>query len=200
MQGVSLPLGWLLKPVVRDAQGHPVKNQELTWISDQPDIAFFPDAAEGKLVARSKGICTVRIKVKGYLIESEPITIEVWNVDHVLLTPRELEIPIGTRKQIIAEVTNDDGARATDVLLDWSHDADDKLIVRIRPTGWVTGNRIGRTMTSAGAGDPGKGGVWAKRAVQIHVRPSPNFGPWFWERPVKQRSVVIRRAPLRTVR
>jgi hypothetical protein len=172
-QGVTVALPWFLKPVVRDKEGRPVKNQELVWISDQPTIASFPEQTEGILVARSKGICTVRVKVKGYAIESEPVTIEVWNVDHVLLTPRELDIPIGTRKQITAEVTDDEGKRATDVLLAWEHDADDPLIVRIRPTGWVTGNRLGRTTISAGAGDPKAGGVWARVRVQVKVVENP---------------------------
>lgn len=173
-QGVQLPLSWFLKPVVRDREGRPVRSQELQWISDQPNVATFPEPSEDVLVARSKGICTVRAKVKGYTIESDPVTIEVWSVDHVLLTPRELEIPIGTRKEITAEVTNDEGKRSTDVLLDWEHDADDPLIVRIRPTGWVTGNRLGRTTISAGVGDPKAGGVWARVRVQVRVVENPN--------------------------
>src|SRR5207248_2769726 len=98
------------------------------------------------------------VRAKGTAIESRRIEVEVWNVDHVLLTPRALQIPLGRRKQIIAEVTNDEGSRATDVYLNWEHDADDKLVVRIQPSGWVTGNRIGRTTVSAGAGDPGSDG------------------------------------------
>ena len=49
-------------------------------------------------------------------------------VDHVLLTPRKLTVLLGKRENIIAEVTDDDGRRFTDVLLNWRHDADDQLI------------------------------------------------------------------------
>jgi hypothetical protein len=172
--GVQVPLNWFLKPVVRDQQGRPVRKQELIWVSDDTSTAAFPEASDGVLVARGKGICTVRVKVKGHNIESAPVTIEVWNIDHVLLTPRELEIPIGTRKEITAEVTNDEGQRATDVLLAWEHDADDPLIVRIRPTGWVTGNRLGKTTISAGSGDANSGGIWARVRVQVHVVENPD--------------------------
>ena len=172
-KGVNLPLSWILKPVVRDSSGRPVRNQEVVWISDDPKTAGFPDSGIGELTGLSKGTCRVRVKVKGYAVESDPVTIEIWNIDHVLLTPRDLQIPIGTRKEITAEVTNDDGLRATDVFLGWDHDADDPLIVRIRPTGVVTGNRLGRTTISAGAGDPNTGGVWARVRVQVAVTENP---------------------------
>jgi hypothetical protein len=71
-------------------------------------------------------------------------------------------------------VTNDEGYRATDVFLNWEHDADDPLIVRISPTGWVVGNRIGRTTISAGAGDPAQGGIWARIRVEVSVVKNPD--------------------------
>lgn len=172
--GVQVPLNWFLKPVVRDAAGKAVQKQELSWVSDNPRVADFPDPTSGVLVAYSKGICSIKISVKGTSVESVPGTIEVWNIDHVLLTPREIEIPVGMRQEITAEVTSDDGQRATDVLLEWRHDADDPLLVRIRPTGWVTGNRIGSTTISAGAGDPESGGIWARVRVHVNVVENPD--------------------------
>src|SRR6266516_4461021 len=53
-EGVTVALEWFLNPVVRDQAGHPVKNQELIWISDQPAIAAFPDSTEGRLIAHGK--------------------------------------------------------------------------------------------------------------------------------------------------
>ena len=70
-------------------------------------------------------------------------------------------------------MTNDDGERATDVYLSWAHDADDPMIVRIRPSGWVAGNRVGQTAVTAGAGDPEQGGVWARIPVEVNVVPNP---------------------------
>lgn len=112
------------------------------------------------MLAAGKGTTEIWARIKGTSIQSPRVRTEVWIVDHVLLTPRTLEIPLGKRKQIIAEVTNDEGYRATNVFLNWEHDADDPLIVRINPTGWVTGNRLGHTSISAGAGDRAKGGMW----------------------------------------
>ena len=60
--------------------------------------------------------------------------------------------------------TSDEGKRSTEVLLDWLHDAEDQLIVRIDRGGVVTGNRLGRTAITAGAG-----GVWARIPVEVTV-------------------------------
>jgi hypothetical protein len=77
-------------------------------------------------------------------------------------------IPLGSRQQIVAEVTDDEGNRSTDVVLDWSHDAEDPLIVRISRKGVVTGNRVGLCAVKAGASD-----VWARTPVEVSVVPSP---------------------------
>ena len=63
--------------------------------------------------------------------------------------------------------------KGTPQFLNWKHDADDQLIVRIHPTGWVTGNRLGHTSIAAGAGDPADGGVWARIWAEVTVVPNP---------------------------
>src|SRR5439155_19416409 len=106
-------------------------------------------------------------------VESGKVSVEVWQIDHVLLTPRNLEIPVGEKRQIVGEVTSDDGQRSTKVFLNWKHDADDQLIVRIHASGWVTGNRTGKTSITAGAGDPSEAGVWARIWAEVTVVPNP---------------------------
>jgi hypothetical protein len=76
-------------------------------------------------------------------------------------------MPLGTRASITAEVTDDDGKRSTNVLLDWRHDAEDQLIVLVGRNGTVTANRLGRTAITAGAG-----GVCARIPVEVSVIPS----------------------------
>lgn len=174
-KGVSLFLEWFLKPVVRDQDSLPVRGFEMIWTSDDPRIADFSRSSSGVLVAKNKGVCSVRIKLKGTSIESNPVRINVCVVDHVLLTPRNLQIPLGKQAQIVAEVTNDEGHRSTDVLLNWEHDADDPMLVRIKPTGTVTGNRLGQTSISAGAGDRGTGGIWARVRAEVEVVQNPNL-------------------------
>jgi len=114
------------------------------------------------------------VTVRGTSITPEHLQVEVWVVDHVLLTPREIELPLGKRSQISAEVTNDDGDRAVNVLLNWRHDADDQSIVKVGPSGRITGNSIGRTEVWAGAIDPVSGPIWARIPVQVTVVPSPD--------------------------
>jgi hypothetical protein len=168
-QGVSLRLAALIRPRAVGPTGKTVPRVHFKWsTSDRHVIEFGNDDS---VLARGKGRASIQISVPGHT-SSVDIPVEVWQVDHVLLTPRTLEIPLGTRKQIVAEVTNDEGMRATDVFLYWSHDADDQLIVRINPTGWVTGNRVGQTTISAGAGDSSAGGIWARIRAQVEVVPN----------------------------
>jgi hypothetical protein len=135
-----------------------------------------PSTVPSKLTSTTKSAAksTAAHPGKSAPIESAKITVDVWIVDHVLLTPRSLELPLGRRKQIIAEVTNDEGARAANVLLNWKQDAGDPLTVRIQPNGWVTGNRIGQATVTAGAGIPEDSGVWARIPTEISVLPAPD--------------------------
>lgn len=171
-KGAVLHVGPILKPQVRDAAGRHVPNVEIEWHSADPHVLDFENG--GIIVTKDKGTTEIWAHISGSSVDSTRIRVEVWVVDHVLLTPRTLEIPLGKHKQVIVEVTNDEAQRATNVFLNWKHDADDPLIVRIRPTGWVTGNRVGRTTVIAGAGDPARGGVWARIGAEVTVVPNPD--------------------------
>lgn len=144
----------------------------LEWFTADRHVAEIVDES---LVAQGKGETELWAKVPGTNIESARVHVKVLNVDHVLLTPRSLEIPLGTRGKIVAEVTDDEGCRATDVYLQWSHDADDKMMVRISPVGSVFGNCVGQTRVRAGTGDPEHGGVWARIPVEVRVFPNENL-------------------------
>jgi hypothetical protein len=164
-KGVILPTRAYLDLKVRDEKGHPVR-AGLEWFVDDAFCASI--SREGLLEAKNPGTCLLWVRVKGTSIESARIPVQVWNVDHILLTPRTLEIPLGTRQPITAEVTDDEGRRSTNVILNWRHDADDQLIVRVSREGLVTGNRIGRTAVLAAAGE-----VTARIPVEIVVIPNP---------------------------
>jgi len=131
-------------------------------LTSDPQVASF--AKSDKLIAHVKGTCEIWARIKGTKIEGPRVPTRVWAVDHVLLTPRTVSIPLGSQEQIVAEVTDDEGQRSTEVLLDWFHDAEDQLIVRIDRLGVVAGNRLGRTAITAGAGD-----VWARIPVEVTV-------------------------------
>jgi hypothetical protein len=161
---VTVALRSMLELRVRDAKGRPVR-ATLEWHASDGHIVAL--ARDGSVTAKEAGRCEVWVDVKGTAIKSERIPVRVWSVDHVLLTPRTLNIPLGSREQIIAEVTDDAGERSAEVLLDWRHDAEDPLIVRISRAGVVTGNRLGRTAITAGAG-----GVWARIPVEVTVIPN----------------------------
>ncbi|MCH7726675.1 MAG: hypothetical protein IH991_09380, partial [Planctomycetes bacterium] len=137
-RGVELRFSPLIRPRALDAAGRTVPKLTFVWTSNDRHVIEFESSDVA--LARGKGRTTISIAIEGTNIRSREIPVEVWNVDHVLLTPRNIEVPLGKRKQIVAEVTNDEGSRATNVLLNWKHDADDPLIVRINPAGWITGN------------------------------------------------------------
>ncbi len=164
-KGISVPVRPLLNVCVRDARGRPVR-AVLEWFTSDRHVATI--SRDGVLEAREKGDCEIWLRVKGTAIESSRVHVRVWNVDHVLLTPRTLDIPLGARQQINAEVTDDEGRRSTGLLLEWRHDSDDPLLVRINQEGVITGNRLGRTAETAGAE-----GVWARIPVEVAVIPNP---------------------------
>jgi hypothetical protein len=170
--GVGFHVDSVLRPRVLDSAGRLVPRAKLDWFSEDRHVTKFDD---GHLLnSVSKGTTQVWAQVKGTAIRSPKVQVETWVVDHVLLTPRMLEIPLGKRAQIIAEVTNDEGSRSANIFLNWEHDADDPLIVRISPAGWVTGNRPGRTSIRAGAGAESQGGIWARIRAEVNVIPSPD--------------------------
>ncbi len=169
--GVTSGMSGILGSRVCDRDGKTVPHVDLEWFSSDRHVVEFNSG--DRMTASRKGGCHIWCRVKGQKIESPRVEIEVWLVDHVLLTPRTLEIPLGNRKPITAQVTNDEGNRATNVLLNWAHDAPDQLIVRVSPWGQVTGNRIGRTSISAGAGEEANGGIWARIRAEVAVIPNP---------------------------
>jgi hypothetical protein len=168
-RGVSVQLETVLRPRIKDADDRTVRGATLEWLTGDRHVA---EVVDELLVAQGKGEAELWARVSGTGIESARVRVQVLNVDHVLLTPRNLEIPLGTRGRIVAEVTDDEGQRATDVYLQWSHDADDPMMVRISPLGSVFGNRVGQTCVLAGAGDRGQDGVWARIPVDVRVVPN----------------------------
>lgn len=168
-KGVALHMPYILRARVVDEEGRSVSTAKLEWFTGDPHVARFDGPS---LSAVEGGKCDIWARVSGSAIESDHVPVEVWVVDHVFLAPRELTISVGKRALIAAEVTDEDGRRSSDVLLDWRHDADDQLIVRVGPRGRVMANRQGRTAISAGAGD-----VWARRPVEVTVTsPEPEPG------------------------
>jgi hypothetical protein len=163
-RGVDVNLAYQLGVRVLDGDGNRIPSPRLEWFSSDPKVAGF-DGEWLKPVA--KGKCDVRVRVKGTALESEDVPTRVWMVEHVFLAPRELSVEVGKKALITAEVTDDDGDRSTDVLLDWRHDAADQSLVRIGSMGWVTGNKEGQTDVFAGAD-----GLWARRPVEATVLPS----------------------------
>ncbi len=92
----------------------------------------------------------------------------------VLLTPREVKIGVGHKKQIISQVTTDDNKRYSDVILEWRHDAGDQNLIKISPKGFVFGNRIGETNVTAGS--KANNGAWATNNVSVEITPSHEKG------------------------
>jgi len=171
-RGVEIHLGSALRTRVVDDAGHQVL-ADVAWHSADPSVirVLRGDQAEARNKGRTEIWATVQMD-RTTSLQSERIEVEVWAVDHVLLTPRAIQLGLGRRAQILAEVTNDEGGRSADVYLSWRHDSADQLIVRIGSTGYVTGNRLGRTSVTAGTPDPVVGGTWARIPVEVEVIPN----------------------------
>jgi hypothetical protein len=173
--GIQLHLRHFLSTSVVDVEGNSVK-ETLTWHTSDPSVVRF--ASGDLLLAKGKGVAEVWATVnlgRGQTLPSARIPVRVVLVDHVLLTPRKLSVKLGERSTIVAEVTDDEGRRFTDVLLNWRHEADDPMIVRIGPRGTVTGTRIGRTVIHAGGVGTGDVEVWSRIPVEVDVEENPTL-------------------------
>lgn len=169
-RGASIFLPALINPIPRDHYGKPVPNIKFEWVSSDSNIADFFDPSDGILKAKNKGKCEIRVKIPNTDVISEPVIFQIYIIEHIMVVPRNIKVPLGKRKLITAEVKTDDKHLLTDVLLNWKHDADDQMTVKIRPTGWVTGGRLGKTTVTAGVDDPKKGnGVWSAIGTDVEV-------------------------------
>jgi len=84
--------------MVRDSKGRPVRAAAIEWLTSDSGVASF--AQVDKLIAHAKGTCEIWARIKGTpKIEGPRIPTRVWAVDHVLLTPRTLSIPLGARSK-----------------------------------------------------------------------------------------------------
>ena len=148
-KSVAVNLKMILKPSVEDINGKPIHSPKLEWKSANSEMISIDK--DGNCRANTKGVCTIWVSVANTSVISAPIEIEVWEIKQIILSPRNLEVPVGHVKMITAQVTNDDGENSADVLLKWSHDADDKNLVKISPRGYIFGNTIGKTNIKAEA-------------------------------------------------
>jgi hypothetical protein len=174
-RGVELHLKYMLEVAIVDAEDKPVK-AALEWHSSDQSVVRI--SSGDLLVPRGKGTAEVWATTtvgRSTTLESQHVKVEVVLVDHVLLTPRKLTVMLGKRETIVAEVTDDDGRRFTDVLLNWRHDADDQLIVRLSHRGTVTGTRIGRTAITAGGIGTGEVEVWSRIPVDAEIVMNPEL-------------------------
>ena len=170
-QGVNINLTPILRPIVRDKEGKPVRN-DLLWKTDDKELLSLDK--DGNFKAIKKGICKITVTVKGTDIVSEPISVEIVKLRDVLLSPRELNIRLAHSKQIVAQVTTDEDKRHSDVILDWRHDATDQSLIKISPKGFVFGNKVGKTSVTAGSNSDS--GVWASNWASIEITPSDDKG------------------------
>jgi hypothetical protein len=170
-KGVSINLSSVLYPTIRDKNSKAV-NLDLIWMSDEKKIIKLDK--DGNCMALEKGECKIYIKVKNTKINTPPIVIEVITIKDVILSPRELTIGVGHSKQVISQVTSDDGKRYSDVLLDWKHDAADQNIIKVSPKGYVFGNKIGKTLIKAGVNSISN--VWAVNPVSVEIVPTDEKG------------------------
>ena len=103
---VALRLGSIVHPRAIGPRGATVPRTRFSWSSSDRHILEVGE--DGQVIARGKGHATLSIKTDG-CEKVILIPVEVWQVDHVLLTPRNLRVEVGKRKQIVAEITNDEG-------------------------------------------------------------------------------------------
>src|SRR5260370_28269327 len=104
-RGVALFPSAIYEPRVKDNEDRTVRGGTIEWISGDRLVV---EIVGEKLTATGKGETEIWARLRNSDLESQRIRVVVLNIDHVLLTPRNLEVLQGTRQQIQAEVTDDD--------------------------------------------------------------------------------------------
>lgn len=172
-RGFTINLAPILGPTVKDKEEKPVR-ADLIWSTDNKNILEL--SKNGDCKALGKGTCKLWVSVAGTMVKTPPIEIEIRVLKDVILSPRNLQVPVGHSKEIIPQIIDDGGKKSTEVLLNWRHSADNKNIVKISPRGHVFGNIIGKTLVSAGVNDPKNGDLWSNIPTEVEVIKSDDEG------------------------
>jgi hypothetical protein len=142
-------IGVAFRPTIRfyDANDVHIRSTPYEWVSDDTNVAWVdPDLNVVNTFAH--GQTTISARTLDGRVTSNLKELEVVTIRNVELTPRELEVPAGSRRSIDATCILSDGSTTSDIYLIWTES--DSSVARVSAAGSIFGFEPGRTEVTAG--------------------------------------------------
>ena len=130
-----------------DAAGNRIRTVPYEWESSDWAVATV-DGGLGMITTHSPGQTAISAVCKNSGLRSNDVQLEVLDIQDVVLSPTEIELPAGSRRPIAATVLTKDGRRLEGVFLIWTEDSSE--VVSVGSSGMVFGLTPGITTVTAG--------------------------------------------------
>jgi len=130
-----------------DRSGHRIRAVPVRWISEDTNVAVV-DEDVGIINSFTDGDTVICAETLDGQVCSDRIPLEVVRIHEIRITPSQLELPLGRRRQLEAVCTLADGSQTNDVLLVWMEQ--DSNVARVGTAGVVVGAGLGETEVTAG--------------------------------------------------
>lgn len=141
-------VGVVLRPALRafNAAGEQIRPPAVMWNSDNPVVATVDEDLR-VINTFQTGVARLQCETFDGQITSNSVSLEVVEIASISLAPEQLEIPVGSRRHIVATCRLTSGEEAEDVALVWSES--EPSIARVSAAGMVFGFTPGRTDITA---------------------------------------------------
>ncbi len=142
-------IGIAFRPTIKffDKEGKRVSSVPYHWISEDNNVAMV-DQDLMLVNTFSLGETKIRAETEDGRIKSNAIPLQVVRILDIEISPREIEIAVGTRHKLDAICKLADGRKTNDVYLEWIEAQND--IARVSSSGLVFGFSPGETQVTAG--------------------------------------------------
>lgn len=145
LSGVGVSFRPTLKFFERDARR--IRPTPYRWVSDDTNVAWV-DSDLNIVSTYAPGTTKLWAETLDGKVKSESVTLQVVKIRKVRLTPEELQIPMGSRRSIVAECELSNGQVATDIYLIWFETK--PIVAQVSAAGHVYGHSLGATEVTAG--------------------------------------------------
>jgi len=141
-------VGVALRPTLRafDAAGEQIRPPAVMWTSDNSAVATVDEDLR-VINTFQPGVARLHCETFDGQITSNSVSLEVLEIASISLAPEQLEIPVGSRRHIVATCRLASGEEAEDVALMWSES--EPSVARVSAAGMVFGFAPGATDVTA---------------------------------------------------
>jgi hypothetical protein len=163
-------VGVATRPHLRmyDAAGTQIRPTAVTWTSDNLTVARVDDDIR-VLTTHAPGMASIYCETFDKKVRSNTIQLEVVDIMSIAVAPTTVEVPMGSRRRIVATCQLISGEAATDIALMWLED--DSTVAQVSAAGMVFGFTLGSTKVTATDDN-----VTALNSVDVTVVPGDENG------------------------